>query len=690
MTVLNQTESELRVLVIDGAPAVLHFLKVNLLKECAHVYTYRVHHCEPAREDSVSRCRAEIAALINREAINVIIAAHQVHDPGHINAEPFEITEFFSEDVTFENHRIAPEILPGIKKVIIHTYDPELSWEKIRKVENDINKVLERDVAFFIELSSSFTRYDLRSGARYPNPELLPAGDKLRESYYRNFSAILLKILNEVADPDGNLHEFSEQFDALEKIKNLDYSNKKLISYLRSENQHELLEKASIDSKDLYNSIQLFGFHVGHVTFISDIKENRETHLLDIPYKDYYDEVNSDLEKRQTWTSIYKDNEERFLDDQAVYFDYQLDNNEFQLFEFWESDRLRELNKSKDIKKFLPYLHASIFYDETAWKIRVEKREKKAGTNSVKLFFLFSRLSNRSFSSVDKLHSHLNFSVWNIDNLGYEQDQIKDLAVVMRATYFQDIKDIAQGTVTLTMMDHIRRVEDRNREAAIKNLLASEQLRFIKAHKHTIRNFGYEHHLANLKLALKNGNVQIANEILGDIEKLNLLRDITIDFIYLTDEPVNRLLLHTILKKRGFHYSEILGIIADGKSLYSRNLFIDDEVKNHPSNELREDDLIDVFNLLVNLYSNTVTHSNGKYDFKISLKIEKEQLVIDFLTNTELETVYSDYLLNPKAVKPSVGQGLTIIKESIFKLNKYINLSIDTAKNQNTLTLRIT
>jgi hypothetical protein len=689
MTGLNEIENELRILVIDGTAAALDFLKESLLKEGSKVYAYRVHHCEPTRQNSIDRCRADIAALINSEAINVIIAAHRIGDSGHIAEGSFEITEFFSDGVTFENHRIIPERLLGIKKVVIHTYDPEMNWESIRNIEDKINKVLERGITFFIELSSSFTKYDFLNGIQYDNPELLPLENKLRHSYNRNFSAILVKILEEVADPDGSLHEFSEQFDALEKIKNLDYPNKKLISELRNKGQEQLLETTSGFSTDLLNAIQLFEFKLGHVTFISDIKDNQETHLLDIPYKNYYDKVNSDLEKKP-WTLIYKDNEGKFLDDQAVYFDYQFDGNEFQLFQFWESDRLKELAKSQDIKKFLPYLHTSIFYDENAWKLPVRPINKTTCTKSIKLFFLFSRLSNRSFSSVDKLHSHLNFSIWSIGSDSYDSDQVKSLAGIIRQTYFWDIKDIVQGTVTLTIMDHIKKIEQEKIEQLLINQNASKQLEFVKAHKHTIRNFGYEEHLANLKLALRMENIPIANEVLGDIEKLNLLRDITIDFIYRTDEPIHKLLLYVILEKRGFLYSEILSIIANGKSLSRPNLFIDNDVKDHPVNQIRKEDMVDVFNLLVNLYSNTLTHSNGKYDFKISLKIEKEQLVIDFVTNTKLEDIYSNYLLDPNAVKPSEGQGLTIIKDSINRLNEYVKLYISRFGNQNTLTLKIT
>ena len=142
------------------------------------------------------------------------------------------------------------------------------------------------------------------------------------------------------------------------------------------------------------------------------------------------------------------------------------------------------------------------------------------------------------------------------------------------------------------------------------------------------------------------------------------------------------------LLERGFHYSEDITIIANGKSVFRPNLFIDQNVIEHRANKLREVDLVEVFNLLVNLYSNTIIHSNGKNDFSISLKIENEYLLIDFLTNTRLDDIYINYLLNSGVEKPSDGQGLTIIKESIRKLN-YIKLYIRSDQNQNTITLKI-
>lgn len=689
----NLSESTLRLLLLDGVGAVLDGLCTELSNAgWPAVFTYRIHHCEDTRDASINRCCREIAALIETQGINVIVANYDIFaNIGETQGfeREFGIFDLFTKDNLFSNMLpTSQKVRAGIKKIIIHTYDPGINSDIIDAREYQINQLFQREIAFFIELSSSFVRYDSLTRQLLQSPNRLPLNSPVRHSYELNFARIVHHILKEVDDKDGQVHHFSEQFDALEKIKNLHHTDKELVSKLKQSGDTETLKKLSGLSAEIRIAAELDHFSVGHVSFISNIKGNSEKHLLDIPYKGYYDIINPKLEKDNTWTGLYKDEQGAFLENEFVYFDYQTDSAGFQIYNFRASEQVTRLDRQTGFKEFLPYLHSSVFYDEDAWKSKqVIEVVKPAGQTSIKLFFLFSKLSNRSFSSIETLRNHLNFSLWCSDSEDYEASQVDYLFMTMSQSYFLPIRNIVQSTVMLSITDHIKEVEADKRKSETQTLLAREQLNFIKAHKHTIRNFGYELRLSNLRLALDLNRVDKALEILGYIEKLNLLRDITIDFIYMTNENLKSLLLYKLLQEQGFTFSAILKIIDEGQGLGTSNLYIAEAVSGHRANYFPEAHLIVVFNLLVNLYSNTTKHSLEDTDYRITLDILDGSLLIRFTTNTHLLPVYQKYLLTDATENPSEGQGLTIIKEAMGLLKAYLHMQIDSIENFTEITL---
>lgn len=216
---------------------------------------------------------------------------------------------------------------------------------------------------------------------------------------------------------------------------------------------------------------------------------------------------------------------------------------------------------------------------------------------------------------------------------------------------------------------------------------------FIKAHKHTIRNFGLELSLANIEAALELNKIEKAKEILTHVQHLNLLRDISIDFIYRTNstsENKNKLLLIEELNKRGgLKYSEILKIVNNATTGNSNYLDINTLVENSLQNKIEEGDLVSAYNLLINLYSNAEKHSQ---EFLIKMKMENNELHIEFENASTLSNESIINALNHRDISlvddlANVGDGLNIIIESLIKLNILINaVSVD---NKTTITIKI-
>lgn len=216
---------------------------------------------------------------------------------------------------------------------------------------------------------------------------------------------------------------------------------------------------------------------------------------------------------------------------------------------------------------------------------------------------------------------------------------------------------------------------------------------FIKAHKHTIRNFGLELSLANIEAALDLNKIDKAREFLNRVQKVNLLRDISIDFIYRTNYSStnkNKLLLLEELNKRGgVKYSEILKIINDATTGGDQHLVINNQVESSPQNKIEENNLVSAYNLLINLYSNAEKHSNN---FQVNMKMVNNELNIEFInysaiSNESILKAINNKNINDVDEQKNVGDGLNIIINSLVKLNMGVIASSDTKKT--TITLKI-
>jgi hypothetical protein len=216
-------------------------------------------------------------------------------------------------------------------------------------------------------------------------------------------------------------------------------------------------------------------------------------------------------------------------------------------------------------------------------------------------------------------------------------------------------------------------------QMAIELKAEREKINLISSHKHTMRNFGINEHLANLKSAIDYNNKEKALEILGKVDNLSLFKDITIDMMYRIGQQANGELL--IFKKGITTYSKILLLIHNGTINEHCKLNIQRDICK-TADTVPINDMIDVFNLLNNLYSNGLRESISR--FIVSIKKIGDELVVSFENDKLLDTKFinAENKLQMPVSYPK-DKGLRIIND-ICQKKDFINLDIF-SKEQTTI-----
>jgi hypothetical protein len=181
------------------------------------------------------------------------------------------------------------------------------------------------------------------------------------------------------------------------------------------------------------------------------------------------------------------------------------------------------------------------------------------------------------------------------------------------------------------------------------------------------------------------------------IQNLVILRGLITDYTYKPiNTKVNDLLLYGSDKKSndpeeklGYKtYLRILTLLYGTRdSLRTVNFEVDAKVETHPLNTIPDDNLISVFELLVNLYSNT--RDNTETEFAVKITCEESKLCIIFQNEGVIQDKYKIYVLGGDTPDGYSRDGLKVIRENIEKLKQTHKLIINTDKDNTFFILSI-
>jgi hypothetical protein len=186
-----------------------------------------------------------------------------------------------------------------------------------------------------------------------------------------------------------------------------------------------------------------------------------------------------------------------------------------------------------------------------------------------------------------------------------------------------------------------------------------------------------------LRSKLESGKIKAAFRILEYTEDLAFLRDASTDIIYNFYDKNTDLLL---FRKQYNTYTKLLSLLINSYIVPPSKKFIfSKEIENDFLNRIDADDLIDVFTILINIYSNICS----KDEFLIKISKNQHRIEILFENTDNIEDEHIDYLLGRTSVNSSKGEGLRFIVKSLEKL-PHIKFFIKNIRNRTISTLLIT
>lgn len=384
-----------------------------------------------------------------------------------------------------------------------------------------------------------------------------------------------------------------------------------------------------------------------------DIFKENQRYPIDAPYRDFYIELTEKYVVDHNLDSIFFENGIAKVGDYFFEFGYSQKSNLFSIFNY-----PRELGIETS-KSYVPMLFSMVTGEKIDWEAAREKVQFKSSiedSTSVLLVFGNDNLDTLEFSWV---------ATFEINNKA--RTEIKSISKEIREQE-TEILNFTQGVLFSELNDVILEF-DRIRE-------------LVKNHKHTIKNFGFEGHLMKLHSKIEAKDFDGAMKIFDYIENLAMLRDITTNILYNFDGKSSDLLL----TQKANTYSKILSLLFSTSTRQETNsLIIDDSIETNPINTIEETDLIDVFTVLLNLYSNI----HSKSSFSIAIRNDNpDNIQVIFLNDGVIEEKYRQYLLGIINVNPSKGEGLRFVVNSLRNL-PHIKMGCSVEKNETKITLTI-
>lgn len=209
-------------------------------------------------------------------------------------------------------------------------------------------------------------------------------------------------------------------------------------------------------------------------------------------------------------------------------------------------------------------------------------------------------------------------------------------------------------------------------------------LEFIRASKHTIKNFQFRELLDDVINQIDNNQ-----EIVSNLRSTLTVRDIATDFMYSLglNEPAEK---RFIVQEGYDSYSKILKLIFDATDAYKEHeQLILPTINIAERDKIFPKDSMHVFNVLINLYTN-IRRNRNKQSFTVKLEEKKNLFLITFKNNKALPLAYVQYLntgIPNEKIVDSYG-GMSHIVSSLKEL-PHIKINASVKKETTTITLTV-
>lgn len=431
-----------------------------------------------------------IVELIRKREIN-IIWTDKGHSDFFIEEEKmYEIKNDKKSDAIklYDNDEIVQSLISnGVKQIALYSFNPKLTYrdlEYIRKekIQDKFGEKINLENVYVLETSPILNLYDKGS---------LSAGDEMNNflgdiSAYKYYGKLLGNILFDlflqVPEVKQGLTNDEKRYNFF-KVENRDFLRyyKLLNSDYYDFNTNY---PTSLNNSDIL--YKLSGFKIGLLSFHGNIL-GKEEYLIDVPYKEYYQTYDYQLElifnNHEKIGDLITTNREDEIhqSERWLYFKYQKLNE----FEFQYDYRLHPNLNRKDhlVELYLPLLHTGIFYEPNFYdtdiaKIkfhRVSKGVFDTQKECIEVIYLFR---NEEFDGIKGI-SHLAFWRKNCDNISLIRSDIELFAEISWETIYRLIEAKFEATlVDLLQKESINQAT----RAAISQVMARNTSHNIGAH----------------------------------------------------------------------------------------------------------------------------------------------------------------------------------------------------------------
>ncbi len=294
-------------------------------------------------------------------------------------------------------------------------------------------------------------------------------------------------------------------------------------------------------------------------------------------------------------------------------------------------------------------------------------------TKSEELFIKWNKhLENSDFGKL---------SFWVNESFGFDDISVNISCFVVLNIDLPDTQcertlDILYHYIVTEGLRHLIKAVNKHLTLSIK---LTKFKNYALAHKHTIKNYGFNFYLNYLLESFKGNSNYV--EMLNNVENILKVRDLSSQLIYSFDKGNSK----DIYESYGVYtiYDLILLLRNSGTLAYRglENFQIKGEVDSNTVNrQVNPHEFLDLFNILSNLYSNTRKHSND----------ESFDIIIDFAQKSSIEILFKNYhLIDQQYLDRLNGlslsgyynkhKGFNQISTSIRRLGY---LELDTTKNE--------
>jgi len=395
-----------------------------------------------------------------------------------------------------------------------------------------------------------------------------------------------------------------------------------------------------------------------------DIFTGNLRYPIDAPYRKFYKKLTEKYVIVHKLDNIFFEKGKAKTGEYFFEYAYERESNIFTIY-----NSPKEI-KTEITKSYVPMLYSMVTGGEINWEDARSKVvfDKKGNNDSSKVLLVFGKdtLKTLDFSWLATFKLNISKKE-NAKKIGAEiRKQEPEIINYIQGVLFSSLEDVIIGFLQSQKQFH-----------HTKSL--------IKDHKHTLKNFGFKGALNSLYHQIKN-NREILNTYIY-LENLELLRDYTTDILYNFGEKPSNLLL----KKHGINtFTKILELIHSATTLHeSKIISYKPEIEQHYLNLISDDDLPNIFTVLLNLYSNSRNHGKGEYKIELLIS-DNDCLKVVFKNKGLMPKSYLEYFMDNRAdLKDVNGEGISIIKNALNKLN-HISRTCETDDNSTTLILNIT